>query len=126
MRRLVQFLLAPPCRFARLLIAEKRLACDSVASEDPSEHLPVFVELDGSRLQGLWAIVDHLEGNYPERPLTPEDGTARAESLRLLDWAMGPFLDSVTRRIVYERASQRYTGSTARRAPALVNVPPGP
>jgi glutathione S-transferase len=125
MRRLVQFLLAPPSRFARLLIAEKRLACDSVAPEDPGEHLPVFLELDGSQLCGLWAIVDHLEGNYPERPLTPEDGAARAESLRLLDWAMGPFLDSVTRRIVYERASQRYTGSTARRAPDMEIVRAG-
>jgi glutathione S-transferase len=125
MRRLVQLLLSPPSRFARLLIAEKRLACDWLTPEDLNEHLPVFVETDGSRLQGLWAIVDHLEGNYPERPLTPEDGAVRAESLRLLDWAMGPFLDSVTRRIVYERASQRYTGSTARRAPDMEIVRAG-
>jgi glutathione S-transferase len=38
---------------------------------------------------------------------------------------MGPFLDSVTRRIVYERASQRYTGSTARRAPDMEIVRAG-
>lgn len=125
MRRLIQFLLAPPSRFARLVIAEKRLSCDLGVPEDPNQHLPVFFELDGSRYQGLWAVVDHLEGTYSERPLTPEDGEARAESLRLLDWAMGPFLESVTRRIVYERASQRYTGSTARRAPDMEIVRSG-
>ena len=125
MRRLVQLLLSPPSRFARLLIAEKRLTCDCLAPEDTAGHLPVFVELDGSRHQGLWAIVDHLEGSYPDQPLTPEDDAARAESLRVLDWAMGPFLESVTKRIVYERASQRYTGSTARRAPDMEIVRAG-
>jgi glutathione S-transferase len=125
MRRLVQLPLSPPSRFARLLIAEKRLSCDWVAPEDLAEHLPVFVELDGSRHIGLWAIVDQLEGNYPAHPLTPEEPQPRAESLRLLDWAMGPLLESVTRRIVYERASQRYTGSTSRRAPDMEIVRTG-
>jgi glutathione S-transferase len=125
MRRLVQLPLSPPSRFARLLIAEKRLACDCAAPENLAEHLPVFIELDGSRHQGLWAIVDQLEGTYPERPLTPEDDAARAESLRVLDWAMGPFLENVTKRIVYERASQRYTGATANRAPDMQVVRSG-
>src|SRR5690242_10792069 len=125
MRRLVQLPLSPPSRFARLLIAEKRLSCDWAAPEDLAEHLPVFVELDGSRHIGLWAIVDQLEGNYPAHPLTPEEPQPRAESLRLLDWAMGPLLESVTRRIVYERASQRYTGSTSRRAPDMEIVRTG-
>ncbi|HEY6578506.1 MAG TPA: glutathione S-transferase family protein [Rhizomicrobium sp.] len=122
MRRLVQLLLSPPSRFARLLIAEKRLTCDCTAAEDATEHLPIFTDLDGTRCQGLWAIVDHLEGAYPERPLAPEDAEARAESLRLLDWAMGTFHETVTKRIVYERASQRYTGATARRAPDMETV----
>jgi glutathione S-transferase len=119
MRRLVHLLLSPPSRFVRLLIAEKRLTCDPVAPEDLFEHLPIFVDQDGTRAQGLWAIVDHLEGNYPDYPMAPEDPAARAESLRLLDWAMGPFLDSVTRRIVYEKAAQRFTGTPVHRAPDM-------
>jgi glutathione S-transferase len=125
MRRVIHLLLSPPSRFARLLIAEKRLACDPVAPEDPAAHVPVFIDLDGTRCVGLWAIVDHLEGTYTDQPLTPEDTAARAESLRLLDWAMGPFLDSVTRRIVYEKASQRFTGASARRAPDMEVVRAG-
>ena len=119
MRRLTHLLLSPPSRFVRLLIGEKRLAYDSVQPEDLQGHLPVFVDLDGTRCEGLWAIVDHLEGTYADRPLIPESPVARGEALRLLDWAMGPFLETVTRKIVYEKASPRFTGASARRAPDM-------
>ncbi|HEY1614006.1 MAG TPA: glutathione S-transferase family protein [Rhizomicrobium sp.] len=125
MRRLIHLLLSPPSRFARLLIAEKRLACDPVAADDVSQHLPAFYDQDGTRYDGLWAIVDHLEGAYPEHALLPDDPLARAESLRIVDWSMGPFLESVTRRIVYEKASQRFTGAAARRAPDMEVVRSG-
>ena len=119
MRRLTHLLLSPPSRLARLMIGEKRLAYDSVTPEDSHMHLPVFVDLDGTRCEGLWAIVDHLEGAYPEHPLIPEDAAARSETLRLLDWAMGPLQDTVTRRIVFEKGAQRYTGAAVRRAPDM-------
>lgn len=119
MRRLVHLLLSPPSRFARLLIAEKRLTFDPATPEDVSAHLPIFVDQDGTECVGLWAIVDHLEGNYPDHPMSPEDGAARAESLRLVDWAMGPFCEAVTKKIVYEKASQRFTGAAAKRAPDM-------
>lgn len=101
------------------MIGEKRLSCDPVVSDDANAHLPVFVELDGTRREGLWAIVDHLEGTYPEHPLTPEDPSERAEVLRWLDWAMGPLHDQVTRRVVFEKAAQRYTGTVSRNAPDM-------
>lgn len=119
MRRLTHLLLAPASRLARLAIGEKRLACDVPIAEDPALHMPIFVELDGTRCDGLWAIIDHLEGTYPERPLTPDDPAARAESLRWLDWAMGPFHEQVTQKIVFEKAAPRFTGSSVRRAPDM-------
>jgi glutathione S-transferase len=125
MRRLIHLLLSPPSRFARLLIAEKRLTFDPVVPDDMSAQLPVFTDMDGSRAVGLWAIVDHLEGGYPEHPLTPEDSAARAESLRLLDWAMGTLHENVTRKIVYEKASQRFTGAAAKRAPDMEAIRAG-
>jgi glutathione S-transferase len=125
MRRLTHHLLSPPSRLARLMIGEKRLTCDLIAPEDGADHLPVFTEMDGSRSVGLWAIVDHLEGSYPDHPLVPEDAAARAESLRLLDWAMGPLLDTVVRRVVYEKASPRYTGASSQRAPDMLVIRQG-
>jgi len=125
MRRLIHHLLSPPSRFARLMLGEKRLACDLAAPEEGLDHLPVFVDLDGTRTTGLWAIVDHLEGSYPEHPLAPEDPAARAESLRLLDWAMGPFLDGIIRKVVYEKASPRFTGAAIQRAPDMAVIRAG-
>lgn len=122
MRRIVQLLLAPTSRFARLMIAEKRLTCDPVNAEDPHAHLPVFSDLDGTRCEGIWPLVDHLEGNYPDHQLVPEDAEERRESFRVLDWALGPFEETVTRRIVFEKGSPRYTGAMHKRAPDMNTV----
>ncbi len=119
MRKLIHLTLSPASRLARLLAGEKRLACDPVLSEDALAHLPCFIDLDGTRATGLWAIVDHLEGSYPDNPLMPEDPAARGEALAWLDWAMGPLHDQVTRRIVFEKGAQRYTGAAQRSAPDM-------
>ncbi|HVP85577.1 MAG TPA: glutathione S-transferase family protein [Rhizomicrobium sp.] len=119
MRRLTHLLLSPPSRFVRLLIGEKRLVCDLAAPEDATAHLPVFTDLDGTKCEGVWAIVDHLEGTYSDHPMAPEDPVKRAEALRLLDWAMNVFHENVTRKIVFEKASQRFTGAPARRTPDM-------
>jgi len=125
MRRLTQHLLSPSSRFARLLIAEKRLTCDLVVPDESADHLPIFVDLDGSRAVGTWAIVDHLEGVYQDHPMAPEDPAVRAETLRFLDWILGPFHDAVIRRIVYEKASPRFTGAPIQRAPDMAIVRAG-
>lgn len=125
MRRLTHLSLSPACRLARLAIGEKRLTYDPVTPEDIHAHLPVFVDMDGTRCEGLWALIDHLEGVYEDKPLIPEDDALRRESLRLLDWAMGPFHESVTRRIVFEKGAQRYTGATMARAPDMTIIRAG-
>jgi len=119
MRKLIHLTLSPASRLARLLVGEKRLTCDPVLAEDSQAHLPLFIDLDGTNVRGLWAIVDHLEGNYADNPLLPDDAMARAESLRWLDWAMGPFNDQVSRRIVFEKGGQRFTGAPRRSAPDM-------
>jgi len=119
MRKLIHLTLSPASRLARLMVGEKRLACDPVLSEDSQLHLPVFTDLDGTTVTGLWALVDHLEGTYSDHPLMPEETTARSLALRWLDWAFGPFQDQITRRIVFEKAAPRFTGAAQRSAPDM-------
>ncbi len=125
MRRLIHLMLSPSCRLARLMVAEKRVACDPWMAEDARNVLPVFIDLDGTRAEGVWAILDHLEGNYPDRPLAPADDAARRASLRWVDWAMGPFHEQVTQRILYEKAGQRFTGAAFSRTPDMNNIRAG-
>ena len=80
MRRLIHLVLSPTSRLVRLILGEKRIAIDPVHPEDPLAHLPVLRELDGTVITGLWAIIDHLENEHPERPLLPDDPLQRAEA----------------------------------------------
>ena len=125
MRRLIHLMLSPSCRLARLMVGEKRVACDPVIAEDARNPMPIFVDMDGTRAEGVWAILDHLETNYPDRPLAPADDTARRGALRWVDWAMGPFHEQVTQRIVYEKAGQRFTGAAFARAPDMNTIRAG-
>ncbi|MBN9554161.1 MAG: glutathione S-transferase family protein [Alphaproteobacteria bacterium] len=119
MRRLIHLMLSPSCRLARLILAEKRVACDPTSAEDARNPMPVFIDQDGTRIEGIWALVDHLETHFPDHPLAPEDAGERRASLRWLDWALGPFHEQVTQRILYEKAAQRFTGAPGRRAPDM-------
>src|SRR6185295_15107448 len=119
MRRLHHLLLSPSSRLARLMVGEKRLTCDPVTPDDIFAHLPVFIDMDVTRCEGLWAIVDHLEGGYPEHSLVPEDAAERGGSFRFLDWAMNSLQETVTKRIVFEIAAPRFTGGFIHRAPDM-------
>jgi glutathione S-transferase len=119
MRRLIHLMLSPSCRLARLMVGEKRVACDPVPAEDSRQTMPVFVELDETRAEGVWAILDHLEHHFPDRPLAPADDAARRACLRWVDFAMGPFHEQVTQRIVYEKAAPKFTGAGYSRPPDM-------
>jgi len=119
MRRLTHLVFSPASRLARLMLGEKRLVCDPLAAEDATAHLPVFVDLDGTRCEGLWAIIDHLEGTYPDYPLMPQDAAERGEALRWLDWTLGILAERVTRKIVFEKANPRFTGGAVRGVPDM-------
>jgi glutathione S-transferase len=125
MRRLFHLLMSPPCRLVRLALGEKRVAFDLAAPDDPLAHVPAFADLDGTIVTGLWAVIDHIESEYPEPALVPADPSARGEALRLFDWTLTNFHEEVTRRIVFEKASSSYTGNVARRSPNMDTVRAG-
>ena len=122
MRRLTHILMSPPCRLVRLILSEKRILCQLAAPEDVLSHLPILTEDDGHAVTGLWAIVDHVEGLHPDPPLLSEDSAERAESLRLLDWSIGHFHEEVTKRIVFQKASQTHTGALVKSTPDMQMV----
>ena len=73
MRRLIHLVFQPASRLVRLALGEKRLVIDPQMAEDTHAHMPQFIDLDGTTVTGLWAILDHLEGTYPEIPLVPDE-----------------------------------------------------
>jgi glutathione S-transferase len=119
MRRLIHLVFQPASRLVRLALGEKRLVIDPQMAEDTHAHMPQFIDLDGTAVTGLWAILDHLEGTYPEIPLVPDDAVERGEALRWLDWTTTVLGDSVTRKIVSEKANPRYTGTPTRSTPDM-------
>jgi glutathione S-transferase len=122
MRRLLHLVMSPSCRLARLMLGEKRITHDLVAPDDPQRHLPVFTDLDGTVVSGIWALVDYLEGAHPEHPLVPEDAGERAEVLRLFDWCQTKFHEEVTRRVLFEKASRVHTGSLSWAPPNMETI----
>lgn len=119
MRRLSHLVFQPASRLVRLLLGEKRLTVDPQVPEEFHAHTPVFIDLDGTTCVGLWAILDHVEGNYPDSPMVPEDAAERGEALRWLDWTLTSFADTVTKKIVYEKANPRFTGGPTRSTPDM-------
>jgi glutathione S-transferase len=119
MRRLTHLVFQPASRLVRLMLGEKRLVVDPQMAEDPHSHMPVFVDSDETIVTGLWAILDHLEGTYPELPLVPEDAGERGEALRWLDWTLTVMGGQVTDKIVHEKANPRFTGAPTRSTPDM-------
>ena len=125
MLRLINLLMSPSCRLVRLALGEKRVVFDLVLPDDPLAHVPALADQDGRIATGLWAVIDHMESEYPEPALVPGDPAVRGEVLRLFDWTMTNFHEETTRRIVFEKAIPSHTGNVSRRSPNMETVRAG-
>jgi glutathione S-transferase len=123
-RTLHHFTLDPFSRQVRLALGEKRLAFkeaierywerpDSLAALNPSGAPPVLVEARGGvRVVACEtrAILEHLEEQYPEKPLLPADPQARAEARRWQQWFDRKFDYEVNGLLLHEKMEKRLLG----------------
>ena len=66
--------------------------------------------MDGTRAEGVWAILDHLEETYPDPPLFAADPFERAEARRLLTWFERKFEFEASGYILHEKIEKRLLG----------------
>lgn len=130
MRVLYHLWLSPPCRLARLLLAEKKVRAELKAEKtwerrpgflrlSPAGEVPVLIEAEGFAVVGINAIAEHLEEAYPKPPLMGEGARERAEVRRLLGWFMDKFEKEASGPILHEKIMKRYMRKGAPGEPAL-------
>jgi glutathione S-transferase len=130
MRRLHFMPLSPPCRAARVALAEKRLDFtlvpergwdlpDSFFDLNAAGTLPVLVEEPGLAVPGALVIGEYLDDAYPAgdsedgpRPaLFPGGAETRVEVRRLAHWFELKFAAEVSDLLVYEKIDKRFMGA---------------
>lgn len=89
---------------------------------NPAGAVPVLVENDGPAICGPGPIMEYLDETrgyaIPDRRLMPDHPEARAETRRLVEWALGKFDEEVVGHLVRERIyKQTMPDSTGGGAP---------
>ncbi|MDH3738880.1 MAG: glutathione S-transferase family protein [Alphaproteobacteria bacterium] len=125
MRTLYHLWLCPFSRKVRIALSEKKLTFDLVIENswerrdaflalNPAGEVPVLI--DGTdqetsvTLSDSNAICEYLEDVQPDPPLIGGDAVVRAEIRRLVAWFDLKFHNEVTRNLVDEKITKRFTG----------------
>lgn len=128
MRILYHYPLCPYSRKIRFVLAEKKLdftlELERYWEKRPefmhlnaAGQVPVLIDLNGSVLADSGAIAEYLEEAYGDRPLIGEGLSQRAEVRRLIAWFDGPFGQTVSTRLVFEKGIKRYLKSNGPSGP---------
>jgi len=109
---------SPSSRFIRMVLFEYGADFDAVAINpwerpqallqlNPAGTVPVIVENEGPAICGPGPIVEYLDETrgyaMADRRLMPDHPEVRAETRRLVDWALGKFDQEVVGHLVRER-----------------------
>jgi len=121
MRTLYHLALSPFSRKVRLVLTEKRLACDLRQEKvwerradyrelNPAGTVPTLVEDNGLAIPDSAVICEYLEEAYPDTPLLGRSFADRVEARRLVAWFDGKFAAEATRNMLGEKVMKRMTG----------------
>ncbi len=122
--------LNPACRFARVLLAEKRIPVDLKLEREwerrpaflrlsPAGEVPVYVSDDGDIFAGMMALAEYLEETTPEPALLTGDARERFEIRRLVGWFHTKFGSEVSRILMTEKLFKQHMRMGAVDAAAL-------
>ena len=118
---LYHLLLCPFSRKVRIVLGEKKIACDLAVERvweqrpeflalNPAADVPVLVATDGTALSDSAAITEYLDEIHPNPPLFGADPLVRAEVRRLVAWFDVKFNRDVTINLVGEKVVKRQMG----------------
>ncbi|HIJ38504.1 MAG TPA: glutathione S-transferase family protein [Rhodospirillaceae bacterium] len=133
MRCLYHLLLCPFSRKIRIVLAEKKLACEMVLEPiweqrpeflalNPAADVPVLVEPDGQVIADSAAISEYLDEIQPDPSLFGADPGVRAEVRRLVAWFDVKFNRDVTINLVGEKVVKRQMGARGGPDSRLVRI----
>jgi glutathione S-transferase len=70
--------------------------------------LPVLIDLNGSIVSGIYAVIEYLEEAYGDKKLVSSDIIEAAEARRIFQWMNEDFSAEVTAPIVFEKDIKRF------------------
>lgn len=119
MRKLYYYPLCAFSRIALLALSEKKLdfSIEITKFWDKNSHLldlnsfgrlPVLVDLNGSTIAGVYAVVEYVEDAYEDLHLLSSDLEERAEARRIFQWMNEDFAAEITTVLAFEKDIKRY------------------
>jgi glutathione S-transferase len=71
-------------------------------------RLPVLIDLNGTVIAGIYAVLEYLEEKYEENHILSQDTVERAEARRIFQWMNEDFSAEVTSILVFEKGIKRF------------------
>lgn len=119
MRKLYYYPLCAFSRQALLSLEEKRLDVEventrfwdrgsGVLDMNSFGRLPILIDLNGTMVSGVLAVMEYLEEAYDQSKLLSTDLATRAEARRIFQWFNEDFSADITSPLVFERDIKRH------------------
>jgi glutathione S-transferase len=119
MRTLYHYWLCPSSRFIRLLLAEKKMACefevehfwqtrDDFLELSPLNIIPVMLDGEDYPIVGKYAILEHIESTYTETNFMGNSPDVTAEIRHLISYFDDQFGSIVTYPLFYQKVVSRF------------------